>query len=143
MMKDFVETYHNQNVSSDVFQAVVEKHMKPVMDLGGNKRMDWFFYPWVYTTDIPSYKLEYSLTGSGDAWVLSGKYSQAGVPKGFRMPSWLYLDFDGNLIRVGMLLVDGESSKEISIKLPKKPKRVLLNANHDVLATSVEVKQVN
>jgi hypothetical protein len=59
------------------------------------------------------------------------------------MPSWLYLDFDGNLIRVGMLLVDGESSKEISIKLPKKPKRVLLNANHDVLATSVEVKQVN
>jgi len=144
MMKDFVGTYRNQNVSTEAFQAVVEKHMKPQMDVGGDKKMDWFFYPWIYTTAMPSYRLEYSLApGNGEEWVLSGKYYQSGVGKGFHMPSWLYLDFDGNLVRVGKMVVDGESSKDIKITLPKKPKRVLLNANHDVLAASTEVRLVN
>ena len=144
MMKDFVQTFHNQNVSTEAFQIVVEKHMKPQMDVDGNKRMDWFFGPWVYGTQVPSYRLEYSLTaGQGTEYVLSGKFSQGGVTKGFHMPAWLYLDFDGSLMRVGKLVVDGESSKDIKITLPRKPKRVLLNANHDVLATSVEVKQLN
>ena len=144
MMKDFVQTFRNQNVSTEAFQISVEKHMKPQMDVDGNKRMDWFFAPWVYGTQVPSYRLEYSLAaGQGTEYVLSGKFSQGGVAKGFHMPAWLYLDFDGSLVRVGKLVVDGESSKDIKITLPRKPKRVLLNANHDVLATSVEVKQLN
>ena len=89
--------------------------------------------------------LRVELTPADDGKVvLSGKFSQGGVQKGFHMPAWLYLDFDnGGLVRVGKVVVDGEASKDIKITLPKKPKRVLLNAFHDVLVTSVEVKQVN
>ena len=143
-MKDFVETYKGQNVSVEAFQATVEKHMKPPMDMDGNKQMDWFFGAWVYGTQVPSYRLEYTLApGEGGQFVLSGKFFQSGVGKGFHMPAWLYLDFDGVPVRAGKLVVDGESSREFKITLPKKPKRVLLNANHDVLAHSVEVKLVN
>jgi aminopeptidase N len=145
MMKDFVQTYRGQNVSSEGFQDVVEKHMKQQMDVDGNGKMGWFFGQWLYTTQIPSYRFEYSLTPADDGKaVLTGKFYQGGVPKGFHMPAWLYLDFDnGGLVRVGKMVVDGESSKDIKITLPKKPKRVLLNAFHDVLVTSQEVKQVN
>ena len=143
-MKDFVETYRNKNVSVEAFQEVVEKHMKPQMDVDGNKKMDWFFGVWVFGTQVPGYRLEYSLTaGEGGQYVLSGKFYQTGVAKGFHMPAWLYLDFDNGPVRVGRLVVDGDSSREIKITLPKKPKRVMLNANHDVLASSVEVKLVN
>ena len=143
-MKDFVQTYRNQNVSGEAFQAVVEKHMKPQMDVEGNKNMDWFFSSWVFGTQVPSYRFEYSLTaGAKGEYVLAGKFSQGGVAKGFHMPAWLYLDFDGTLVRARRLVVDGSSSTGITITLPKKPKRVLLNAFHDVLATSVDVKLVN
>ena len=143
-MKDFVQTYRHQNVSGEAFQAIVEKHMKPQMDIENNKKMDWFFNQWVYGTQVPSYRLEYSLTDlEGGKCQLSGKFSQGGVLKGFHMPAWLYVDFDGTVVRAMELVLDGESSRELKITLPKRPKRVLLNANHDVLATSVEVKLVN
>ena len=144
MMKDFVETFKGQNVSSEAFQVIVEKHMKPQMDLNGDHKMNWFFGAWLYTTEIPSYRLEYSLTPADDGKVLlTGKFYQSGVPKGFHMPAGLYIDFDGNIVFAGRIAVDGDSSKDIKITLPRKPKRVLLNAYDDVLTTSVEVRQVN
>ncbi len=39
MMHDFVQSSFNQNASTEVFRAVVEKHMKPGMDLGGDHTM--------------------------------------------------------------------------------------------------------
>jgi hypothetical protein len=48
----------------------------------------------------------------------------------------VYLDFDGNLTRLGSIAVIGsQTSPEFKVMLPKKPKRVLLNAHHDILAT--------
>src|SRR6185437_11031489 len=61
MLRDFLKPFPNHPVSSDDFQTVVEKHMKGFMDMNGNSRMDWFFREWLYTTDVPGYRLEYSL----------------------------------------------------------------------------------
>lgn len=144
MMKDFVDTYKGQNVSSEAFQMTVEKHMKPQMDAKGDHKMGWFFGEWLYTTEMPSYRLEYSLTPQdGGKILMTGKFYQSGVPKGFVMPVWLYLDFDGGLVRVGRAVLEGETSKDLKLILPKRPKRVLLNANHDVLASSTEVRLAN
>ncbi|MDQ3711093.1 MAG: hypothetical protein M3388_02605 [Acidobacteriota bacterium] len=38
--------------------------MTPKMDVDKNKKMDWFFEQWVYGTEVPAYKLKYSLNGS-------------------------------------------------------------------------------
>jgi hypothetical protein len=86
MMHDFVKTYFNQNASTEGFKAVVEKHMTPVMDLDGNRKMDWFFNAWVYGTDLPRYKLEYSLTPESDGkYLLALVLTQSGVSPNFKM----------------------------------------------------------
>ena len=136
MMHDFVKTYYNRNASTEGFQAVVEKHMTPKMDLDGNHKMDWFFSEWVYDTELPRYKLQYSFTTESDGKViLKGNVTQSEVSEHFKMIVPIYLDFDGKLVRLGTAPVIGNGTKEFQVRLPQKPKRVLINAFHDVLAS--------
>jgi hypothetical protein len=136
MMHDFVESNLNQNVSTERFKRAVEKHMTPAMDLDGNRRMDWFFEEWVYGTEVPSYKIEYSLTPEQDGkFLLSASVSQSGVSPSFKMPVPIFLDFDGTIMRLGEATISGSSTTpEFKVHLPKKPKRVLINYYNDVLA---------
>jgi hypothetical protein len=85
MMHDFVKTYHHQNASTESFKAIVDKHMIPRMDMEGNKKMDWFFNQWVYGTEIPRYKLDYTLTPESDRKViLKGTVTQSDVSPYFK-----------------------------------------------------------
>jgi hypothetical protein len=70
--------------------------------------------------------------------------TQSGVSDNFRMRVPVYMDFDGNIMRVGSVPLTGnQSSPEFKILLPKKPKRVLLNAHHDILAAESTAIQKN
>jgi hypothetical protein len=135
MMHDFVKTHFNQNASTESFKQVVERHMTPAMDLDGNGRMDWFFNEWVYGTELPSYRLQYSLAPESDGKVLlKFAVTQSGVSENFKMLVPVYLDFDGKLVRLGEANIIGNSTTpEFKIKLPQRPKRVVLNAFHDIL----------
>ena len=136
MMHDFVTANTGKNASTEDFYAAVNRHMRKDMDLEGNGRADWFFREWVYGTDIPSYRMEYSLTPADQGKLtLAGKITQSGVSAGFHMRVPIYVDFDGSLSRLGSVgLTGNETSPEFKVILPKKPKRILLNAHHDVLA---------
>ena len=136
VMHDFVTANTGKNASTEDFCAAVNRHMRKDMDLEGNGRADWFFREWVYGTDIPSYRMEYSTSPADQGKVtLIGKITQSGVSDGFRMRVPVYVDFDGNLARLGSVSLTGnQTSPEIKVMLPKKPKRVLLNAHHDILA---------
>ncbi len=137
MMRDFVQTNFNKNVSTEGFKAMVEKHMTDVMDLDGNKRMDWFFRQFVYGTEVPRYKLDYALVPQSDGTVmLTGTLTQSEVSPEFKMLVPLYLDFDGKMLRVGEFRITGSTTiPEFQVKLPQKPRRVVINYHHDVLAT--------
>jgi len=143
MMRDYVATYLNQNPSSEDFKAVVEKHMKPVLDLEGNQRMDWFYRDWIYGADLPKYRLDYSFKpGDGGKVTFTGKIAQSGVSSDFRMRVPIYFDFDGRWVKAGTVgLAGNATSPDMVINLPKRPKRVSLNANHDVLSAEVVVKE--
>ena len=136
MMHDFVKTHFNQNASTEGFKRVVEKHMTPTMDLDGNKRMDWFFNEWVYGTELPRYRLEYAITMEADGKAaLKFTIAQSAVSDRFKMLVPVYLDFDGKWVRLGeATLIGNSATKEIVVKLPQRPKRVAINAFHDVLA---------
>jgi len=138
-MHDFVATYTNQNASTEDFKAIAEKHMKPALDLDGNGKLDWFFGEWVYGTELPSYRLDYSLApADGGKVMLTATVTQSDVGANFRMRVPLYAEFDGRMTRLGWVPVEGSSTtKEFKVKLPKKPKKVVLCANYDVLATSI------
>jgi hypothetical protein len=144
MMKDYVKTFLYQNATSEGFLAVVAKHMKPAMDLDGSHNMNWFEKEWVYGTDLPRYRLDYSLKPLPDGKVhLSAKLTESDVSPDFVMRVPIYLDFDGRVVKMGSILMHGNSTTpEISVDLPKRPKRVLLNANHDVLASEAVAKEV-
>ncbi len=143
MMKDYVKTHLYQNATSESFLAVVAKHMKPIMDLDGSHNLDWFKKEWVYGTDLPKYRMDYSLKPSADGKVrLAMKITESDVSPDFVMRVPIYLDFDGRIIKAGSTVLRGNmTTQEISIDLPKRPKRVLLSANHDVLAAEIVVQE--
>jgi hypothetical protein len=141
MMKDFVKKFANQAVSTEDFKSLVEKHMKPAMDMDGNHRMDWFFREWVYGIDIPSYRLEYSLAAEGGGkWSVSGKLTQSGVSPGFKMLVPFFAEYGNKKSRIGVASMHGNSSAGFKVTLNEQPKRILLNLNHDVLTDKEEVK---
>lgn len=129
-----VEQYRNRNATTEDFERVVEKHMVPNMNAAGNGNMDWFFREWVYGTAVPKYRLEQTVTDQPEGkYLLKGSVTQSEVPDDFLMVVPLYLEFDGGPVRVGSLRMSGNTSVPFQVMLPKKPKRVLLNAWHDVL----------
>ena len=144
MMHDFVATYLNKNASTESFKSVVEKHMKPALDLERNGKADWFFREWVYGTELPSYHMDYSLAlEEGGKYMFTAKVTQSGVSSRFVMSVPIYFDFDGHVVRAGSVaLLGNQTSNEMKLRLPKKPKRVMLNANHDVLCAETVVKEM-
>ena len=66
------------------------------MDLEGNQKMDWFFNEYVYGTQLPSYKFDYSFdTGADGDVVLNLKVTQSNVKDDFRMLVPIYLELRG------------------------------------------------
>src|ERR1039458_942075 len=135
MMHDFVAHHMNGNASTESFQRVVEQHMSPLMDVAGNRKMDWFFSEWVYGTAVPRYKFDYTVTPAEDGkWLLKGRLTQSEVPANFVMQVPIYLDFGGQVVQLGRVKMAGNTTVDsLNVTLPKQPKRVLINYWHDVL----------
>ncbi|HEX8286657.1 MAG TPA: hypothetical protein VF556_01600, partial [Pyrinomonadaceae bacterium] len=130
----------NKDVSTEDFKAIVEKHITPEMDIDKNGKMDWFFDQWVYGTDVPAYKLEYSVSKAGDKAVLNAKLTQSGVSDNFVMPVPIYLDFGDGFVSLGTVTMVGNKTFDLSnIQLPKAPKKVTVAALSDILATEIKV----
>jgi hypothetical protein len=134
MIRDFIARFANRSVSTGDFQSVVEKHMKGAMDLEGNHRMDWFFREWLYTTDVPNYRLEYSLKPNEKGGVfVTIRLTQSNVSPGFRMPVPVFGEFSTGVQRIGAAAMWGNTTREFRVALSAQPKRILLNINHDIL----------
>ncbi len=137
MMKDYTATYGGKFASTAAFQKVVERHMIPAMNATGNGKMDWFFNQWVYGTDVPRYVEDLKVESVGDETRIHGTIRQEGVAKDFRVLVPLYVEFGKNeTARVGMVPMVGETSVpvDVKLKLPKKPRKAMLNAHGEVLA---------
>jgi len=92
---------------------------------------------------VPKYAFDYSLKeDEGGKWLLTGKLTQSNVSEKFIMPVPVYADFDGDLVRLGFIRMQGSSSNDgLKVRPPKKPRRVLVNANYDVLASESSSKE--
>ncbi|MCA1619973.1 MAG: carboxypeptidase regulatory-like domain-containing protein [Acidobacteria bacterium] len=135
MMKDFVQTHYNKDVSTEDFKRIVDKHVTQDNDLDENRRMDWFFNQWVYGTDVPTYRFEYTVSGNS----LSGRVTQSGVSDKFKMRVPLYVDFGKGWVRLGSVTLNGNTSFDIpATQLPQAPRRAAIAALNDVLAVQIE-----
>jgi hypothetical protein len=138
MMKDFTSTYSGKSATTADFQRVVERHMLPVMNASRDGKMDWFFDQWVYGTDIPRYVADLKAEpADGGQYHIHGSVSQQGVAPGFRALVPIQVELGKkDVIRIGMVGMTGEATVpiDVTLKLPKAPKRLLVNANGEVLA---------
>ncbi|HVR09577.1 MAG TPA: M1 family aminopeptidase [Thermoanaerobaculia bacterium] len=137
MMHDYATTYAGKQASTADFQKVVERHMVPAMDAAGDGKMSWFFGQWVYGTEVPHYVSDLHLEAAGDQVRIKGKVTQEGVSEGFRALLPIYLEFDrAQFVRVGLLPMVGKATVpvDVTLKPPKKPRGVLINARSEVLA---------
>ncbi|HJQ33778.1 MAG TPA: carboxypeptidase regulatory-like domain-containing protein [Pyrinomonadaceae bacterium] len=135
MMQDFIKANYNKDVSTEDFKRAVERHMTKEMDIQGDGRMDWFFDEWVYGTEVPSYKFEYSVSGN----TLSGRLTQSGVSDNFRMLVPVYLDFGQGWTRLGSATITGNTTVDLGqIPLPQAPKRAAIAVFKDVLAVNMD-----
>jgi hypothetical protein len=139
MMKDFIKTNYNKDVSTEDFKRAVERHMTPEMNVMGNGKMDWFFDEWVYGTEMPSYRLEYTINGN----TMTGRITQSGVSDNFHMIVPLYADFGKGWQRLGSATMHGNTTTDLGrLDLPQPPKRLAIAAFKDVLALSIENKKM-
>ena len=137
MMQDFTKTYAGKSPSTEDFETVVERHMTPALNLRGDGSMDWFFDQWVDGTEIPKITGDLKVAAAGDGYKITGTVKQEGVSEGFATLVPLYVDFGkGEQARLGAVKLVGSSSfpMDVTVKLPKKPKRIVPNAMGDVLA---------
>lgn len=137
MMQDYTSSYAGKQASTADFQQVVERHMVPAMNAGGDGKMDWFFREWVYGTEAPHYVADLHLESAGAEVRIKGRITQEGVGDDFRALVPIYLAFDkGQFVRVGLLPMVGRASVpvDVALKPPKKPRAVLINARSEVLA---------
>jgi Peptidase family M1 domain len=140
MMQDFTTTYRGKAATTEDFKSIVEKHMTREMDLEGNHKMDWFFNEYVYGTQLPTYKFDYTLNpdSSGDT-IFDFKIVQSNVDANFRMLVPIYLELpDGRIVNLGRARCTGNTT--VAQKIPLKgmkgvPHRAMLNYYDDILAS--------
>ncbi len=140
MLRDFADSWKGRNPSTEDFKAHLEKHMIPELNAAGNGKIDWFFDQWVYGTEVPIYTADVRIEKAGkDRYRLVGTVSQSGVSDDFVALVPTYVDFGkGNLGKFGRAPFKGNMTQnlDVTLELPKKPKAVLLNGRHEVLAFS-------
>jgi hypothetical protein len=138
MMKDFTSTYAGKSATTADFQHVVERHMVPALNATGDGKMDWFFNQWVYGTDVPRYDSDLKVEkAGGNRYHIHGQVSQQGVPKDFRTLIPIQIEFGKHeVVRIGRLGLTGEATVpvDVTLELPRAPRRALANANGEVLA---------
>jgi hypothetical protein len=138
MMKDFVATWTDRNPSTRDFQAVVERHMVPALDLAGDGKMNWFFRQWVEGTEIPGFETKLDVKHvSGDQYQIRGSITQSAVPYDFMSLAHLYVELPkGEVAHLGSVRITGSTTLPIdtTVRLAREPRRLVLNAMHDVLS---------
>jgi len=68
----------------------------------------------------------------GDSRIAAAEQSE--VPDQLVMPVPIYVDFDGQIRRIGELRISGNTTlSDVKVKLPAKPRKMMINAFHDLL----------
>ena len=127
VMRDYYRQYRHGQATTDDFKRIVEKHAR--MDI------DWFFDQWVYGTEVPTYRFSYkSKKQDNGKYVVHCKVKQEGVSEGFKMYVPVTIDFGDNRMARMRVLVDKLETEFDLPPLPLKPKKVIFNDLHSVLA---------
>jgi len=134
MLRAFVAAYKDQAPSTEDFIRYAEKWMNPARDLDRNRKLEWFFSEWVYSTGIPAYKLDASVKSLGPSkFVVYGTITQSEVPADFEMLVPLLAMYGKDRkVTLGRVAVN-ESGGRFRFTTAAKPSRVAIDED-EILA---------
>ena len=136
MLRDFVTRFQDRAASTEGFANLASQHFarSPIGRKYGYQHLGWFFRQWVYQSDLPSYRFEYSIEKLEDGKVvLNGKLFQEDAPANWEMPLPLVLTFGKDQLARGSVLAKGPVT-DVRIPLPSVPKDVQLDPDSWVLS---------
>lgn len=136
MMKDFVERHRNRVASTDDFRLVANEHFArtPIAKRYNLTDLNWFFRQWVYQTELPSYKLDYTSENQPDgSVVVSGNVTQENATERWFMPLPLIFTFGEGKFAGGTVVALGAKTP-FRIKLPTRPIKIEFDPQKWVLS---------
>ncbi len=138
MMTDFATTWAGKNPSTADFQRFVEKHATPSLKITQDGKLDWFFQQWVYGTAIPKYEASLKAESiGGGRYRVTGTITQSMVDDNFVAVVPIYVNFDkGAMAQIAAAPLMGNITRDVTVEvaLPRSPKSISVNNNHDILA---------
>ncbi|HZT74928.1 MAG TPA: hypothetical protein VE996_14890 [Terriglobales bacterium] len=130
MLHDFTQTYSGRAASTADFEAVVNKHMTPEMDLDGNHRMDWFFNEYVYGTGVPRVRFDYTLAPNAKGSLLTMRFHQE--PANWKEIMPVYLHVSGKRWLRGKVALR-QADETVTVQVPAAVQSVSVNDYDDML----------
>jgi hypothetical protein len=145
MMADFEHEYDGKSPSTEDFEAIANRHFAEtsIAKKYHLASLDWFFQEWVYSAELPSYRLEYQLAKQPDGTaMLTGTLFQDDVPAESKwfMPLPLVLTYGKDKSARGTVAALGQKTP-INIKLPSMPDKVELDPELFVLSAKTSAEK--
>jgi hypothetical protein len=126
-MRDFYQSYHGQQATTDDFQRIVERH--------AGVPMDWFFDQWVKGTAIPTYHVAWTAQpADGGKYIVRMRVTQEQVPPDFHMSVLVSADLGNNRFAHFRVAVHSGQTEYTSPPLPWEPRGLKFNELSSVLA---------
>ena len=126
-LRDFYDSYRGKPATTDDFRRVVEQHV--------GAPMDWFFDQWVKGTAIPTYHVAWATEPLEEGrFRVRLRITQEHVPPEFHMPVLVAVDLGDQRIGHFRVNVSGAQSEYVGPSLPARPRALVFNDQHAVLA---------
>ncbi len=125
LLRDFYTRYAGRPASTEDFRRACER--------ATGEDMKWFFDEWVYGTDVPVCRFQWSAEPSDGQWKITGRIETSNVPATFRFPVILRVDLgDGRLSRQRVWVKGPVTEFELP-PVPARPADVVFNDLDSVL----------
>jgi hypothetical protein len=130
MLRDFIAAHRGEEVSTEDFIRHAEKYMTRASDLEHNGKLDWFFNEWVYSTGIPTYKLESNTRRlARNKFLIQGTIEQSGVGSDFEMLVPVVAVSGNKKVTLGRVAV-GDTGGRFRFTTTAKPARVAIDEDN-------------
>jgi aminopeptidase N len=123
--------YEYRRISTEEFRDLAAKFLPPVPQ---DPNLENFFHQWVYSTGIPSLKLEYKVSGKAPRIRVTGVVRQSGVSDEFSALAPVEVHFPGRHEKTETRVATANGEVQFSLLVPLRPSRVLLDPQDSVLA---------
>lgn len=131
LLAELRRQYQYRTVSTEQFRELAAKFLPP---LGNDPNLENFFHQWVYSTGIPTLKMEYKVSGRAPRVRVNGVVRQSEVAEDFSVPAPVEIQMAGKSERTEVRVQTGGGETTFSVNLAERPVKVVLDPRDSVLA---------